>query len=208
MASILFNTEIPCSCNSSVSTVSRLWSGRPWLRIWVGTGDYFPLQNSRTALRPTQPPSQWLPVILALNVLWPRHETDHSPPPSDTVMMNKGILTVPYLPSCCEQGQLYLYKNIIKHVFHNALLKPDSDRDMVARIRLVQHWLCFKYRSQDATIVTPYIHCMRCVRQISSVSTGPSLACGTSSEWPLHKTYFGNKYLLYIEISHTVTGKN
>jgi hypothetical protein len=41
---------------------------------------------SRTALRPTQPPIQWvLPVTLFLGVKWPGREADHSLPSSAEV---------------------------------------------------------------------------------------------------------------------------
>jgi hypothetical protein len=40
---------------------------------------------SRTALRPTQPPIQWLPGSLSLGVKRPGREADHSPPSSAEV---------------------------------------------------------------------------------------------------------------------------
>jgi len=35
---------------------------------------------SRPTLRPTQPPSQWVPGALSSGVKWPGHEPDHLPP--------------------------------------------------------------------------------------------------------------------------------
>jgi len=35
---------------------------------------------SRLALRPTQPPIQWVLGALSLGVKWPGHEADHSSP--------------------------------------------------------------------------------------------------------------------------------
>jgi len=41
---------------------------------------------SRPVLGPTQPPIQWVPGTLSLEVKWPGHEADHSPPPHAEVM--------------------------------------------------------------------------------------------------------------------------
>jgi hypothetical protein len=40
---------------------------------------------SRTVLRPTQPPIQWVPGALSLGVKRPGREADHSPPSSAEV---------------------------------------------------------------------------------------------------------------------------
>jgi hypothetical protein len=40
---------------------------------------------SRTALGPTQPPVQWVPVAVSLGVKRPVREADHSPPSSAEV---------------------------------------------------------------------------------------------------------------------------
>jgi hypothetical protein len=47
---------------------------------WRGLGIFLFTTMSRTALRPTQPPIQWVPGALSLGVKWLGHEADHSPP--------------------------------------------------------------------------------------------------------------------------------
>jgi hypothetical protein len=48
-------------------------------------GNFLFTTASRTALGPTQPPIQWLPGALSLEVKRPGRETDHSPPSSAEV---------------------------------------------------------------------------------------------------------------------------
>jgi len=47
-----------------------------------GPGIFLFTTASRMILGPTQPPIQWIPGALSLEVKQPRHEADHSPPPS------------------------------------------------------------------------------------------------------------------------------
>jgi hypothetical protein len=47
-----------------------------------GLGIFLFTTASRTALGPTQPPTQWLPGALSLGVKLPGREGDHSPPSS------------------------------------------------------------------------------------------------------------------------------
>jgi hypothetical protein len=47
-----------------------------------GLGIFLFTIASRTALGPTQPPTQWLPGDLSLSVKGPGREADHSPPSS------------------------------------------------------------------------------------------------------------------------------
>jgi len=49
---------------------------------WQGLGMSLFTTMSRMALRPTQPPIQWVPGALPLGLKWPGHEADHSPPSS------------------------------------------------------------------------------------------------------------------------------
>jgi hypothetical protein len=50
-----------------------------------GLGIYLFTTASRTALRPTQPPIQWVPGAISLGVKWPGREADHTPPSSTKV---------------------------------------------------------------------------------------------------------------------------
>jgi Ni,Fe-hydrogenase I cytochrome b subunit len=47
---------------------------------WWGLGIFLFTTTSRTALRPTQPPIQWVPGALSLGVKQLGSEADHSPP--------------------------------------------------------------------------------------------------------------------------------
>jgi hypothetical protein len=47
---------------------------------WRGLGIFLFTTASRTALRPTQPPIQWVTDALSLGVKRPGREADHSPP--------------------------------------------------------------------------------------------------------------------------------
>jgi len=49
---------------------------------WWGLGVFLFITASRTALEPTQPPTQWVPGALFLGVKRPGREADHSPPSS------------------------------------------------------------------------------------------------------------------------------
>jgi hypothetical protein len=53
-----------------------------WLRFesWWGLGIFLFDTMSRPALGLTQPPIQWVPGALSLEVKWLGHEADHSPP--------------------------------------------------------------------------------------------------------------------------------
>jgi hypothetical protein len=50
-----------------------------------GLGIFLFTTASRTALRPTQPPIQWVPGSLSLGLKRPWREADHSPPSSAEV---------------------------------------------------------------------------------------------------------------------------
>jgi len=51
----------------------------------INLGIFLFTTASRRGLRPTQPPIQWIPGSLSLNVKWSGREADHSPPPSAEV---------------------------------------------------------------------------------------------------------------------------
>jgi hypothetical protein len=50
---------------------------------------------SRPALRPTQPPIQWVPGVLSLGVKRPGREADHSPPPSADIKNAWSYISTP-----------------------------------------------------------------------------------------------------------------
>jgi hypothetical protein len=54
---------------------------------------------SRPTLEPTQPPVQWVPRSLSLEVKQPELETDHSPPASAEVKKCGSIHPLPHTPS-------------------------------------------------------------------------------------------------------------
>jgi hypothetical protein len=68
---------------------------------------------SRTALEPTQPPIQWVPVVISLGIKRPRPRADKSPP-SSAKAKECGVLYLHYpqydfmaWSSVTAQGQLY-----------------------------------------------------------------------------------------------------
>jgi hypothetical protein len=52
---------------------------------WWVLGIFIFTTMSKTVLDPTQPPTQWLPGALSLQVKQLGHESDHSPPSSAEV---------------------------------------------------------------------------------------------------------------------------
>jgi hypothetical protein len=70
--------------NGNFLTTSRYSTGLRAVSQW-GMGIFLFTTASRTALRPTQPPIQWVPGALSLRVQKPGHEADHSPPSSAEV---------------------------------------------------------------------------------------------------------------------------
>jgi hypothetical protein len=55
------------------------------VRFPAGLGIFLFTTASRTALGPIQPPIQWVPGAVSLEVEWPGREADHSPPSSAEV---------------------------------------------------------------------------------------------------------------------------
>jgi hypothetical protein len=68
------------SRDSSVDIATRLRAGRSGFdsrrRLGISLFSAVP----RPALRPTQPPNQWILEVLSLGVKWPKREADHSTP--------------------------------------------------------------------------------------------------------------------------------
>jgi hypothetical protein len=58
------------------------WSG---VLFPPGAGNFIFITASRPALRPTQPPIQWVPGDVSLGVMQSGCESDHSPPSSAEV---------------------------------------------------------------------------------------------------------------------------
>jgi len=64
---------------SSVSTESRLRTGRPSFDSHKGQGFFSVHHRTRPALEPTQSPIQWVPGALYPGVKQPGSKADHSP---------------------------------------------------------------------------------------------------------------------------------
>jgi hypothetical protein len=79
---------------------------------------------SRPALRPTQPPIQWVPGTLSPELKWPGREADHSPPTNAEVQKTWAYTsTPPYVLMALRsisyaQGQLYLYFSLSTSDMH------------------------------------------------------------------------------------------
>jgi hypothetical protein len=68
-----------------------------------GLGIFLFTTASRTALEPTQPPIQWVPVALSLGVKEPGREADYSPPASAEV---KKAWSYTSTPPICLHGEV------------------------------------------------------------------------------------------------------
>jgi hypothetical protein len=73
---------------SSVSTVTRLWAGRPGIDSRQGLAVFLFITMSIPAPGPTQLPIQWVPEVIFSGVKRPRRETLH-PPLSTSEVNNK-----------------------------------------------------------------------------------------------------------------------
>jgi hypothetical protein len=65
------------------------------VRVAVGLGIFLFTTASRPALEPTQPPIQWVPGALSLEVKRPGLEADHSPPSSVEVKNASSYTSTP-----------------------------------------------------------------------------------------------------------------
>jgi hypothetical protein len=83
MKSTHFNTSHDSSVGIALGY--RLGDLVSSVRFPAGVGNFLFTTVSRTALGPTQPPIQWVPGALSLEVKRPGRESDHSPPSSAEV---------------------------------------------------------------------------------------------------------------------------
>jgi hypothetical protein len=83
---------------------------------------------SRTALGPTQPPSQWVPGTLSLGVKRPGHEAHHSPPP--TAKVKERVELYLYSPNTLSWGGAQL-------IFKGTVSYDDSQRTSESDIATV-----------------------------------------------------------------------
>jgi hypothetical protein len=74
------NKRINILSRRAVSIVTRLWGSIPGR-----CREFFLATASRPALRPTQPPIQWVSRALSSRVKQQKHEADHSSPSSAEV---------------------------------------------------------------------------------------------------------------------------
>jgi hypothetical protein len=84
--SLFFKSWIAQRYSAGLRVDNRGFGSRQGLGIFLFT------TASRPALRPTQPPIQWIPGALSLRVKRPGREADHSPP-SSVEFMNSGSCT-------------------------------------------------------------------------------------------------------------------
>jgi hypothetical protein len=81
----------PCLCFRSLDSVVGIATSYGvddqgvGVRVTVGSRIFLFSKSSIPALRPTQPPIQWVPGVLSLGVKRPGREADHSPPTSAEV---------------------------------------------------------------------------------------------------------------------------
>jgi hypothetical protein len=53
--------------------------------VFAGVKNFLFSTASRLDLRPTRPPTQWVPEDLSPEVKWQGHEADNSPPSNDKI---------------------------------------------------------------------------------------------------------------------------
>jgi hypothetical protein len=115
---------LSCTCPKEGAEISLIWSyeqsrdslATGWTIVVLGfdsrrgLGIFLFTTASRTVLRLTQPPIQWIPGALSLGVKRPGREADHAPPSSAEVK-NKWSYTSPNTPSWCGAWLSTGYKN-------------------------------------------------------------------------------------------------
>jgi hypothetical protein len=75
------------------------WGGQPKMRVQflAEAGTFLFFTVSRPALRPTQPPIQWVTGGLPSGVKRPGHEADHLPPPNAEVKNRWSYTSIPHM---------------------------------------------------------------------------------------------------------------
>jgi len=79
--------------------VTKLRAGRPGFDSRQGQGISLFATTSILALRPTQPPIQWVTGAISPWVKRPGREADHSSPSTVEIKMSGAILSVPHMSS-------------------------------------------------------------------------------------------------------------
>jgi hypothetical protein len=140
---------------------NRLRAGRPGLYFWHGQ-ELFYSTASRPALRPKQPPVQWVTGTLSAGLKWPGCECDHSPPscaelkivelhyPSPMRLHFRNIILSierPLVKLRTDKMRTGSWKTLHNVDLHNSCSSPDIMR-VIKRTRLgwVEHVRRFIHR--------------------------------------------------------------
>jgi hypothetical protein len=115
------------------------------VRIPAEAGNFLFTTASKPALRPTQPPIQWVPWAFSLGVKRPERETDHSPP-SIAKVKNGVVLswsTGTTLPLPC-----HCWYSFVRNANHLNYLHSHCASKKAA-CRIIWRWTIWLYRSNQ-----------------------------------------------------------
>jgi hypothetical protein len=106
------------SRDSSFGITTRPQAARSGFDSRQGLGIFLFATASRPAVRPTQPPIQWVPGVTSTRVKWLGHEAEHSAPSSAEVKNAWSYTSTPPirlhgLVLSYAQGQLYLFSTLV-----------------------------------------------------------------------------------------------